>query len=146
MERKNVVIYTDGSCLGNKTGAPGGWCAIITLGKHEKVLSGRSKETTNNRMELTAVVEAVSALTEPCNVTVATDSTYVMMTNDTWKKWQSTKRHIPNWDLWLQLIEAGKKGHHKIGYAKVAAHSGHEYNERCDFIAKCQALEAQKGA
>ena len=142
MKRKSVTVYTDGSCLGNKTGSPGGWCAILKAGNKEKIISGREKETTNNRMELTAVVRAVAALKCPCNITIATDSTYVIMTNDKWKTWQS-KKHIPNWDLWLELIEAGKKGHHKISYVKIEAHTGNEHNERCDFIAKAEAIQAR---
>lgn len=135
MERFTVHIHTDGACFGNP--GPGGWGAILVYGDFEKVLRGRADNTTNNRMELTAVLEAVKALQKPCDVTIHTDSAYVCMTEAKWLKWQK-KKDFPNKDLWLQLIEAGNAGNHKIHYQKVTGHSGEIYNERCDKIAKEQ--------
>lgn len=135
MERTVIHIHTDGACSGNP--GPGGWGAILVCGENEKILRGRSAHTTNNRMELTAVLEAIKALRKPCDVTIHTDSVYVCMTSSKWKKWQS-KKDFPNKDLWLQLVEAGNTGNHKIHYQKVAGHTGEVYNERCDRIAKEQ--------
>lgn len=132
-----IDIHTDGSCIGNP--GPGGWAAILVCPSKELVLQGCEKQTTNNRMELTAVINAIKALKAPCEVTVYTDSVYVArMNRDTWLKW-AKKPKLPNRDLWEMLIRAGNAGHHKIRFQKVQAHSGNAYNERCDMIAREQA-------
>lgn len=142
MERTPVTIYTDGACIGNP--GPGGWAAILTFGEIEKILRGYDCATTNNKMELTAVVQAVKALKKPCDVTIITDSTYVMMTNAKWEKWQK-KSTYKNKELWDELMTAGKSGKHKISFQHVYGHTGEVMNERCDYIAKEQAKKARKG-
>ena len=137
MERIDVTIYTDGACKGNP--GPGGYCAILVCRGHEKVVEGGSQQTTNNRMELTAVTEAVKALNKPCDVHIVTDSKYVMMSKDKWRRW-SLKRDIPNGDVWKELFSVAKAGNHKLHYEHVDGHSGHIYNERCDRLARAQAV------
>lgn len=144
MERIAITIHTDGSCIGNKVGSPGGWAAILVHPKKELVLRGRDSATTNNRMELTAIVQAIKCLKKPCDVTIVTDSTYVMMTQSKWTKWQS-RTQWKNKDLWIELFAAAKDGGHKIHYQHVYGHTGEVYNERCDKIAKEQAYKAMKG-
>jgi len=134
----NVTIYTDGACSKNGAkNAVGGYGAIIICNGHEKVVRGNAVGTTNNRMELTAVIEAVVALKKPCHIEVITDSLYVVNGAKSMKSWLQ-KKELPNKDLWLQLIEAGNKGGHKIKFVHVAGHTGDIYNERCDKIAKEQ--------
>ena len=140
---KHVDIYTDGSCKSN-TG-PGGWCAILVYRGKEKQISGGSGSTTNNRMELTAVIEALSALKEPCEVTLTSDSKYVLdaLINGWAKAWQangwrkSDKSAALNTDLWEKLLSEVEK--HKIDYVWVKGHAGHPYNERCDKTAQWEA-------
>ncbi len=136
--RHVITIYTDGACKGNP--GPGGWGAILVCNGHEKILRGGAVHTTNNRMELTAVLEAIKALTAPCDVTIVSDSKYVIMSRDKWLKWQN-KSHVPNWDLWQELVETGKAKGHIFHYQHVNGHSGHVMNERCDRIASEQACK-----
>ncbi len=136
---KHVDIYTDGPCRGNP--GKGGWGAILVYGKTEKELSGGECSTTNNRMELTAAIKALSALKEKCEVTLYSDSKYMIDAIE--KKWvyswrdkgwkKADKSPALNPDLWeklLKLIEL-----HDITFVWVKGHAGHEYNERCDKLA-----------
>lgn len=140
---KHVDIYTDGSCRSNP--GPGGWCAILVYRGKEKQISGGDGNTTNNRMELTAVIEALSALKEPCEVTLTSDSKYVLdaLINGWAKAWQangwrkSDKSAALNTDLWEKLLSEVEK--HKIDYVWVKGHAGHPYNERCDKTAQGEA-------
>ena len=133
-----VEIYTDGACKGNP--GPGGWGALLRCNGHEKELCGGEAETTNNRMELLAVISALTTLTRPCAIILHTDSQYVKNGITTWihgwKKngWKTAdKKPVKNADLWLQLDEAQKR--HKIDWRWVKGHSGHEFNERADELA-----------
>ncbi len=140
---KKVQVYTDGSCLGNP--GPGGWAAILVYGKRERELVGAEANTTNNRMELMAAVEGLKALKEPCDVTLYSDSQYMINAfRQNWiGKWQrtgwvtSSKEPVKNADLWETLIEAA--GRHKVEWVHVYGHSGHSYNERCDQLARAAA-------
>lgn len=140
---KHVDIYTDGSCKSNP--GPGGWCAILVYRGKEKQISGADAATTNNRMELTAVIEALSALKEPCEITLTSDSKYVLdaLMNGWAKAWQangwrkSDRSSALNPDLWEKLLTEAKK--HKIDYVWVKGHAGHPYNERCDKVAQQEA-------
>lgn len=139
---KKVDIYTDGACSGNP--GPGGWGAIILYRGIEKELSGGELKTTNNRMELTAVITALTALNEPCEVTLYSDSKYITDALNlgwakSWKKnkWiKSDKKPALNTDLWEQLL--GLCEIHKVTPVWVRGHNGHEYNERCDRLAVAQ--------
>ncbi len=136
---KKVEIYTDGACRNNP--GRGGWGAILVYAGREKELSGGEKLTTNNRMELSAVIAALSALKEDCEVTLTTDSQYVVNAiekgwldswrNNGWRK--SDKSHVQNVDLWEQLISLLER--HKVSFVWVKGHNGHPYNERCDVLA-----------
>ena len=144
---KRVDIFTDGACKGNP--GPGGWGAILRMGHHEKEMSGGEAETTNNRMEMTAVIRALSALTEPCAVTIHTDSRYVIdgMTKwiEGWKRkgWVSaSKQPVRNQDLWHDLIETVL--HHQIEWQWIKGHDGHPENERADKLASDAALELNR--
>lgn len=138
----NVTIHTDGACSRNGAkDAVGGYGAIIVCGDHEKVVRGHAVGTTNNRMELMAVIAGVLALKKPCQIQVVTDSQYVVSGSKSMRAWLQ-KKDLPNKDLWLQLIEAGNKGGHKIKFVKVQGHSGEVYNERCDAIAREQIRKA----
>lgn len=136
---KHVDIYTDGACRGNP--GIGGWGAVLVYRGREKELSGGERETTNNRMELTAVIEALAALKEPCEVTLTSDSKYVIDALERgWAKgWEargwkrSDKGEALNPDLWKRLLKLTEK--HKITYVWVKGHAGHPYNERCDKLA-----------
>lgn len=139
--KKTITIYTDGSSLGNP--GPGGWGAVLIYGKHRKELSGGFRLTTNNRMEILAVIEALKALNskERYNVKLHTDSSYVVnsMTKGWIEKWQAKNwikkgKPVINTDLWKQLIEEAKK--HNIEFIWVKAHDGILENERCDQLAK----------
>lgn len=133
---KTVEIFTDGACSGNP--GPGGWCAILRYNGSEKVLSGGEKQTTNNRMELSGVLFALSALKEPCRVILTSDSKYVLdsiskgwvysWAKKGWKK--SDGKPALNVDLWQQLLPLLSK--HDISYNWIKGHAGHEENERCD--------------
>lgn len=136
---KHIDIYTDGACRGNP--GKGGWGAILVYGGREKELSGGEKLTTNNRMELTAAIEALGALKEPCEVTLYSDSTYLV--NAVSKGWlnnwraknfrKSSKEEVPNKDLWIKLVALLEK--HEVTFVWVRGHNGHDYNERCDGLA-----------
>lgn len=141
--RTQVICYTDGSCKGNP--GPGGYAVILKAGDKEKVIVGGETATTNNRMELTAVIAAVRALKKPCDLTVVTDSKYVMMTNEKFRKW-AAKPNVKNWDLWTELVDASKKGQHKLHFQHIDGHSGHPENERCDKLARAQAVKFSHAA
>lgn len=136
---KQIEIYTDGACSGNP--GPGGWGAVLVYNGKEKELSGSEKNTTNNRMELTAVIMALNALNQPCEVKLTTDSKYVCdainkswvyswRKND-WKK--SDKKPALNVDLWKELLSLLEK--HEVEFIWVKGHNGHKYNEICDALA-----------
>ena len=136
---KKVDIYTDGACRNNP--GRGGWGAILVYNGREKELSGGEAPTTNNRMELSAVIAALSALTESCEVKLTTDSQYVVNAIekgwlDSWRRngWKkSDKSPVQNVDLWEKLILLLDT--HKVSFVWVRGHNGHPYNERCDALA-----------
>ena len=140
---KHVHIYTDGACRGNP--GPGGWGAILVYGGREKELSGGDPHTTNNRMELLGVITALEALREPCEVTLTSDSRYVIQSIEErwvynwrangWRK--ADKSAALNVDLWEQLLPLLEK--HKVTFCWVKGHAGHPYNERCDVLATTYA-------
>ena len=140
---KKVEIYTDGSC--KKNPGPGGWGAVLVYGKRDLELSGGQADTTNNRMELTAVIEALKRLREPCQVTLTTDSKYVSdgisrgwaasWRARGWKK--ADKSPALNPDLWGTLLDLCEK--HSVDFIWVKGHAGHPYNERCDAMAQEEA-------
>ena len=139
-----VEIFTDGACKGNP--GPGGWGALIRSGKHEKELSGGEADTTNNRMELMAAIEALKALKRPCNVILTTDSSYVRDGITKWifgwrkNGWRTAdKKPVKNADLWQDLTEATR--HHQVEWKWVKGHAGHAENERADKLASDAALE-----
>lgn len=137
--KKRVEIFTDGACSGNP--GPGGWGAVLRYGNIEKELSGGERETTNNRMELTAAIMALRALKEPCNVTLTTDSKYLADGigkgwAESWRKngWRKAdKKPALNVDLWEELLELFEK--HSVTIVWVKGHNGHPENERCDALA-----------
>ncbi|MBQ8908856.1 MAG: ribonuclease HI [Clostridia bacterium] len=135
---KNVVLYTDGACSGNP--GMGGWGAILMCGGREKVISGGEKETTNNRMELTAVIKGLEKIKGSQHVDVYSDSAYVVNAFlqdwiSSWraKGWKTTKGDVQNLDLWQQLIALCDK--HNVVWHKVKGHADNEYNNRCDALA-----------
>lgn len=136
---KKVEIYTDGACSGNP--GKGGWGAILKYGSVEKELCGGETETTNNRMELTAAIRALEALKEPCEVTLTSDSKYLidginLGWAQSWKQngWRKAdKKPALNVDLWDKLLELFEK--HKVNLVWVKGHAGNPYNERCDALA-----------
>lgn len=141
-DMKNVEIFTDGACKGNP--GPGGWGTLLRMGKHEKELSGGEADTTNNRMELMAVIQGLSALIEPCKVDLYSDSKYVIdgITKwvEGWKKsgWKNaSKKPVRNSDLWHDLIEVAAR--HDIEWHWVKGHSGHPENDRVDKLASDEA-------
>lgn len=135
-ELTKVTIYTDGACSGNP--GPGGWCAILVSCGKEKELSGGDSQTTNNRMELTAVIEGLRALKRRCEVTVVTDSKYVVdgitkrwaysWRSKGWKK--SDGKPALNPELWSALLDLLDE--HEVTFEWIKGHAGHPYNERCD--------------
>lgn len=136
---KKVEIFTDGACSGNP--GPGGWGAILRYGSHEKELNGGESDTTNNRMEIKAVIEGLSNLKEKCQVTVYTDSKYVMdgVTKymESWKTrgWKTAdKKPVKNQELWLLLDKELQK--HEVNWVWVKGHNGHDENERADRLAR----------
>lgn len=142
---KHVDIYTDGSCRSNP--GPGGWGAVLVYRGVERELFGGEAETTNNRMELTAVIMALKALKEPCDITLTSDSKYVLdaLINgwaESWRQnnWRRADRsHALNPDLWEILLDEVKK--HTITYVWVKGHAGHPYNERCDALATAESAK-----
>jgi len=140
----NVVIYTDGACRGNP--GPGGWGAVLIFGDREKELCGGELATTNNRMELMAAIEALTALNRPCKVELHTDSQYVRRGISEWlsiwkgRGWRTmTKGAVKNEDLWRRLDEARLR--HEVDWRWVKGHSGHELNDRADALARKGMLE-----
>ena len=140
-----VVIYTDGACSGNP--GPGGWGAILTLGAKAREICGGEPETTNNRMELMAAIQALEALTKPCQVELYTDSTYVKSGITEWiwgwksRGWRTAdKKPVKNEDLWKRLDEA--RARHEVDWRWVKGHSGDEMNERADVLARKGLVEA----
>ena len=136
---KEVTIYTDGACSGNP--GPGGWGAILMYNGKQKEISGAQKNTTNNIMEITAVLEALKLLKEECIVKVYSDSAYVVNAFNqgwiyNWKKnnWKTAnKEPVKNQELWEELYRLTQK--HKVEFIKVKGHSDNEYNNRCDYLA-----------
>ena len=138
--QKQVTIYTDGACKGNP--GIGGWGALLMYNEHEKEIFGGEKSTTNNRMEMTSVIKALSALKSPCNVTVYLDSMYVKngITEwiNGWKKsnWKNSKgQPVKNMDLWIELDDIISKSGHVIKWQWVRGHTGNPGNERADALA-----------
>jgi ribonuclease HI len=139
MTKKHVKIYTDGACSGNP--GPGGWGAILVYGDKEKELSGFEAETTNNRMELMAVISALEQLKLPCEVDLYSDSTYVLKGISEWlagwkaRGWKTAdKKPVKNVEYW-QRLEKATSGH-KIKWHWVKGHNGHDMNERADELAR----------
>jgi ribonuclease HI len=140
-----VEIFTDGACKGNP--GPGGWGVILRNGAHEKELAGGERATTNNRMELTAAIRGLTALKGPCEVTLHTDSKYVIDGITKWIfGWQkngwtnAAKKPVANADLWRELIAAARP--HKVQWQWVKGHAGHPENERADKLASDAARVA----
>jgi len=141
-----VEIFTDGACRGNP--GPGGWAALLRNGKTERELTGGEQDTTNNRMELTAAIRALEALSRPCRVALHTDSTYVRDGITRWvHRWRtngwrtSDRKPVKNAELWQALVEAAAP--HRVEWHWVKAHDGHAENERVDELA-CAAADAQR--
>ena len=142
---KTVTIYTDGACSGNP--GPGGWGAILMYGQHQRELSGGEANTTNNRMELTAVIEALSILKEPCIVDLWSDSKYVIdgLSKGWAKGWKARgwkkadKKPALNPDLWDRLLTLTDI--HSLRYHWVKGHAENEYNNRCDELAVAESLK-----
>ncbi|HEY8386578.1 MAG TPA: ribonuclease HI [Porticoccaceae bacterium] len=135
---KKVEIFTDGACRGNP--GPGGWGALLRYNGREKSLHGGERETTNNRMELTAAIQALAALTEPCEVVLTTDSQYVRQGITEWlqgwkaRGWRTaSKQPVKNVDLWQALDREAQR--HRIEWRWVKGHSGHRENEIADQLA-----------
>ena len=133
-----VLVFADGACKGNP--GPGGWGAILRTGTHEKEICGGERQTTNNRMELTAVIRALESLKRHCNVEVYTDSQYVQKGISEWlpqwkrRGWRTAgKKPVKNEDLWRELDELAQK--HKVEWHWVRGHAGHVENERADALA-----------
>jgi ribonuclease HI len=140
--RKNVIVFTDGACLGNP--GPGGYGAILQYGEHRRELSGGYRRTTNNRMELMGAIKALEALTQPCNVTLVSDSEYLVNSlSKGWarnwraKGWRKQGGFVPNWELWQRLLELSD--YHTLRLQWVEGHAGHMENERCDELAVAAA-------
>lgn len=137
-DAREVEIYTDGACRGNP--GPGGWGAILRAGPRERELMGAEADTTNNRMELTAAIEALRALKRPCRVRLHTDSQYLRQGITGWiKHWKqrgwktASKKAVKNQELWQALDE--EAGRHDVDWVWVKGHSGHPENERADELA-----------
>jgi len=146
---KSVKLYTDGACSGNP--GPGGWGAILTYRKAEKVMSGGEALTTNNRMELLGVINGLEAIKEPCEVELVSDSKYVVdglskgwaegWKRNGWKK--ADGKPALNPDLWERLLDAVSR--HRMTYTWIKGHAGHPYNERCDSLAVAEAEKFKDG-
>jgi ribonuclease HI len=143
---KIIAIYTDGACSPNP--GPGGWAAILRWEEKEKVLTGGEGQTTNNRMELTAAVEALAALKEPSQVRIFTDSQYLQKGITEWlpgwlkRNWRTTSGKVANQDLWQALIEAEKP--HQVEWNWLRGHAGSPENSRADRLARQAAAQASK--
>ena len=139
---KKISLFCDGSALGNP--GPGGYGTILRFGDKEREISGGELHTTNNRMELLAVIEGLKALKEPCSVDIVSDSSYVVKGINEWLgNWiKKDFKNVKNPDLWKEYIKASKN--HKINAIWVRGHDGHTENERCDVIAKKEALKMKE--
>ncbi|MBR1797085.1 MAG: ribonuclease HI [Clostridiales bacterium] len=143
-----VTIYTDGACSGNP--GPGGWGAILSAAGKSREISGGEAHTTNNRMEMMAVIKSLELLTRPCEVEVYSDSAYVVNAfNQGWiegwqkKGWKnSAKNEVANKDLWIKLIELCKL--HTVRFIKVKGHADNEFNNRCDELAVMESKRYAK--
>jgi len=143
-QRPYVLIYTDGACSGNP--GPGGWAALLIWNRKEKEISGGEPETTNNRMEMRAIIEALKALNKPCRVEIRSDSALIVNTfekgwieqwkNRNWRK--ANKKPVENQDLWKKMLKAMKP--HEVTWTKVKGHADDERNNRVDQL----AVEASK--
>ncbi len=145
MSAPSVYLYTDGACKGNP--GPGGWGVLMRYGHHEKELFGGEAQTTNNRMELSAVIEGLAALTRPCRVVICTDSQYVKNGMEKWihgwkrNGWKTAaKQPVKNAELWQRLNELAAQ--HQIEWQWVRGHTGHPENERADELANRGAAQA----
>lgn len=136
---KHLTLFCDGSSLGNP--GAGGYCAILKYKDKEKIIKGGEKFTTNNKMELLAVIEGLDALKEPCDVTIVSDSSYVVKGINQWlQNWvKKDFKNVKNSDLWKRFIEVSAP--HMIHAVWVRGHNGHAENEQCDKIAKNEALK-----
>lgn len=141
---KQVSIYADGAC--SKNPGPGGWGVILIYGDKVKKMSGFQEDSTNNIMEMTAVIEGMKALKERCEVNIFTDSKYVVDSVTEWlPNWKkngwitSSRKPVKNIDLWKEIVELS--GHHKVNWHWIKGHDGNEYNEECDKLAKEQIAE-----
>lgn len=139
---KKINIWTDGACSGNP--GNGGWCAILCYDNKTKTISGGEKDTTNNKMELLAVINGLKTLKEPCEVTLMSDSAYVVNAfKDDWitgwrnNGWRNSKKQpVANKELWLDLISLTEL--HKVKFTKVQGHANDKFNNMCDDIAKLE--------
>ena len=149
-KKKKIVIYTDGACSGNP--GPGGWGAVLLYGSHRKELSGFVPDTTNNKMELLAAVEALRALKVPCQVELYSDSAYLI---NAWKQgwlanwqkngWKNAKKQpVENQELWQELLRLARI--HQVSWIKVKGHSDNKENNRCDEMARRQIARHKEGA
>lgn len=147
-EMKKVDLYTDGACSGNP--GAGGWAAILVYNGIEKEISGYNKETTNNRMEVFAVIQGLKKLNQSCDVTVYSDSAYVCNAFneqwiDSWRRnnWKTAgKDKVKNEDLWKQLLFETER--HVVRFVKVKGHADNEYNNRCDKLATGEIAKVRK--
>jgi ribonuclease HI len=142
---KKVAVYTDGACSGNP--GPGGWGAVLIYGGKSREMSGGARLTTNNRMELTGVIQALGALTETCEVTVYTDSKYVSdAINKRWldswvrQNWRKKGGDVKNPELWQELLPLLER--HEVKFVWVKGHAENEYNNRCDELAVAESRKA----
>lgn len=139
---KQITVYTDGACSGNP--GPGGWACVLMYGEHVKELSGYDPETTNNRMEMLAAIQALSSLKERCDVTIHSDSAYLVNAinqhwTDNWLRngWMTSKKQpVENQDLWQMLL--AQMNVHKVKFVKVKGHANNRWNNRCDELATGQ--------
>jgi ribonuclease HI len=142
-----VLVFADGACKGNP--GPGGWGAILRIGTHEREIYGGERQTTNNRMELTAVIRALGTLKRHCNVKVYTDSQYVQKGISEWlpqwkrRGWRTAgKKPVKNEDLWRELDQLAQQ--HKVEWHWVRGHAGHAENERADALAN-RGVQGESG-
>lgn len=142
---KEIIIYTDGACSHNP--GPGGWGAVLMYGEHKKEISGYVPQTTNQRMELTAAIEALKILKEECSVKVYSDSAYLINAFnqrwlDNWQRngWKNSKKEpVENQDLWKELLRLA--GKHQVAWIKVKGHADNIYNNRCDELAREEIIK-----
>lgn len=144
---KEIILYTDGACSGNP--GKGGWGAILFYNDIKKEISGGEENTTNNRMELTAVIKGLEALKEPCKVDIYSDSAYVVnafLQNwvGSWQNngWKSSKGKVLNIDLWQRLLQLVSI--HSVSWHKVKGHADNEYNNRCDSLARSEITKIKE--